>query len=567
MEKNNKLGTKLLVLSVLSAFYPAAFADDDDNGETLDVTQTIHLNEFTKPNDLVKEDFINDFLQGTSLKKGAITTGETIGEGGFGIVSEATDQDGNKLVVKRPHSKKSPGHFQTRKLAKRPQAGKLAKRLQTIQENYATPDEYARSQAMIRKARKLINTSNVSNIHGQLLGLGVIVPVIGQTADGGIIQEYANGVNLLETADSSTKDYLIDWIHDVIDEDLGDKDEATIELVKCLIDDVIEKKLARSSGSTKLEKVLAKDLIQETENEIDDPEIKKSLRDLIYSTTGRDLLEEINTIIAESHDNFFDIRGFPKDPQKAIQALCSFFHSLVTLQALEYVHCDIKTENVILTKDHILKLIDLGGLTKINENITIHSGSGAPETLYASELRIPQSLTAQPAYDIYCSAGVILGCLFGNKGIEADTEYFWPNENNDAPVYIQHLIKNPEMREISSAARAQLFNEMIDPLNRAMGRQIPDPQNPNQMITVGNYPPYVLNQIKAILAWVTDFNPQDRPSAIEVLELLQELALSDWNDTSRPEVERYQIDTRPIMKKQTLDPEDDPRTVPQQQRY
>lgn len=553
MGKNNQLKRKLLGLPVLSAFYLAAFADDDDNGETLDVTQAINLNEFTKPNDLLKEDFINNFLQGTALKKGTITTGETIGEGSFGIVSEATDQDGNKLVVKRPHSKKSTERFQTRKLAKRLRAGKLAKQRQTVQENYVATDEYARSQAMIRKARKLINASNASDIndiHGLLLGLGVIVPVIGQTTDGGLIQEHANGVSLWEAADPATKDYLIDEIHDVLDKDLEDNvDESTKELMKCLVDSIIDKKLSHAHQVVQLDELSGKDLIQETENEIDEPEIKKSLQDLIDSTTGRDLLEEINKIIAESHDNFFDIRGFPKDPQKAIQALCSFFHALVTLHALGYVHCDIKTENVILTKDHILKLIDLGGLTKINENITIHSGSGAPETLYASELRIPQSLTAQPAYDIYCSAGVILGCLFGNKGIEADTEYFWPNENNDAPVYIQHLIKNPEMREISSAARAQLFNEMIDPLNRAMGRQIPDPQNPGKTITVDNYPAYVLKIIKKILMGITELNPNNRPSAIEVLELLQEFALSDWSDMTRPEEERYQIDTRPITKK------------------
>lgn len=828
MEKNNKLGTKLLVLSVLSAFYPAVFADDDDilevivpssnadiaestdrnvakhftddadqktiisvpeqpskqdeDAKRITVTETSNLDDLVQPNELVTKNFIEDFLQGRKLQNGEIILGDTIGEGGFGTVSTA-DQNGSALIVKQPKNGKSTNAMQ---------------------------DEYNRSKAVVKSINQFANNPKNLNIFGALLGSGSIVPVIGQTADGGIVQEHANGVNLLEAVELAQSS-LSEKINNIVDKVLeGVIDNHTKEILKLLIEEIAREKLSNLDEITKqkegidklaetMTSALTTELDDETKNSLgisinsavqaklvdminnnlteaqysqpidterrktilgsintsihstiaeelvpqieailsdsgdlsqvvdaainekrrgmEDALIEKHLIDTIktlrkeelrqinfdsiqiplatlaenviwttinyqapllhsasedeiiqitqgeqvmfsirqklveYSldllierklanivtsfewdnlvntrkdllmfedlmradlikegftseadnavkevfwekrTTIQKLVDKVNTTIIESFDGFFNAQGFPKNPQKAIQALCSFFHALVTLHALGYVHCDIKVENVILTQDHTLKLIDLGGLTPICHNITAHSCSGTPETLYANLLGIPQIPTAQPAYDIYCSTGVILGCLFGDAGIETDTEYFWPNIDDtepwkpniirsaqskrvihskfkqhqrrisrtqinnkrlknlkEAPIYVQR-ISNVAFRNNQNGCRAKFWRNILNFLNR------------------GQYPQKVLSTIQKILMGATEFDPNNRLSAVDILEMLQELALSKWNDTTRPEEERYTIDTRPIMKKQTLDPEDDPRTVPQQQQY
>ncbi|MDE6576481.1 MAG: hypothetical protein K2L24_03775, partial [Opitutales bacterium] len=255
-----------------------------------------------------------------------------------------------------------------------------------------------------------------------------------------------------------------------------------------------------------------------------------------------------------------------------------------------FVHCDIKIENIILTIYNILKLIDLGGLSHFGQEIYVHSSNGAPETVYAHLLGIPEMHKAQPAYDIYCSAVIILSCLFGQAGVDAARQYFYVRNAQDKtisgrknakakllqttedilelkrnetraklPVYIRYLADHG-FRNDRHNLRTQFFENLLNSLNNRMGQP-----GPNGEIHK-NYPPHVLYVITKLLLRITSINPQDRPSAIEILEILQDLALSDWDN------EKYLIDNLgkdlPTVDFDTDWLKENPFKIPtQQQRY
>ncbi|KAK8850303.1 hypothetical protein M9Y10_018432 [Tritrichomonas musculus] len=349
------------------------------------VVKTANFEELLRDSMNLNEKFVQDFLQGRKLQEGQITQGRKIGSGSFGSVFKTEQITEWKFIIKLPVDKTG------------------------IE---AMHDEFLRSQSLILKAKELACDSIKSDIFGKLLGLGCIIPVIGQTTDGGIIQELADGYNLFE-----------------LRKKLGDPDFSFLESTK----------------------------------------------------------------------------GFPKEPQEAIQALCSFYYSLHTLQSLDFVHCDIKTQNAILTKDYTIKLIDLGALTKFGEKITQHSATGAPETLYSDK----PMLQAGPLYDIYSSAGIFLTMLFGCEGADWDYSLFWPDQDGNTPQYIQ-MFSNPKVDRVVPVK--EIFIDMNDEMGK-LGK---------------NYPIEVLDQLSNIFLGITSIDPVDRLYADEVLEQLEDLALSDW---------------------------------------
>lgn len=349
------------------------------------VTKTANFEELLHDSSNIPEKFVQDFLQGRKLQEGQITQGRKIGSGSFGSIFKTEQTTEWKFIIKLP--------------------------VDTVGKE-AMHDEFLRSQNLIMTAKEFASDSKKSAIFGKLIGLGSIIPVIGQTTDGGIIQELADGFNLLD----------------------------------------LRKKVG-------------------------DPEFP--------------FLEET--------------RGYPKEPQEAIRSLCSFYYALHTLQSLEFVHCDIKTPNAILTKSYEIKIIDLGALTKFGENITQHSATGAPETLYSDK----PNLAAGPLYDIYSSVGIFLVVLFGNDGNDWDYSLFWPDENGNKPQYLQFF-------QGTGVDRKGPIKGIFEEINESMGK-------------VGkNYPPKVLDELLDLFLGITAIDPADRLYADEILEKLEDLALSDW---------------------------------------
>lgn len=514
MDKRNKIKAKISLLFTLNTFL---LGTSIVYGETVTVTKTNDLSsifhkdepsvELThlKNRANIKDTFVEDFLQKQRLKKGQeLTLGETIGQGASGTIYKA-EQDDQAYIIKQAVDKDATRGIQ---------------------------NEYKRSLAMYSAAYDFVWDPDTENVYGKLSGLGVIVPVIGETQDGSIVQAYANGVNLKESATYGTKDFLVSKIYSSLCDILQDsvrkskdwKEEwetrKTLDnhttWTQNLSNDLFNKSIGKLQTDTEtlvkrhlLTDVSVQALVDSQKLDIDFNQIEI-------------LIKHIQKLHKHGRLDFFNEHGFPHNPQRAIRVLCSFFHALVTLHELGFVHCDIKPANVILTRDKIgqadntvLKLIDLGSLTRIGDEIGSYSRNGAPEFLHHKGIYDSRILTVQPSYDIYCTVGIILGCLFGYSGLQADDDNFWPQPGKD-PLYIQHL-KDPNFRNEIDSRRFDFFSDMLQNLNNTMG-QYGD-----------NYPEEVLNVIQTILSLVTEADRQLRPSAIDILERLQELALSDWS--------------------------------------
>lgn len=389
-------------------------------------------------------------------------------------------------------------------------------------------DEHKRTLSMYNAADRLVRTPDAKNVYRKLLGLGVIVPVIGTTKDGGIVQAYANGEDLRKSATCATQEGLLTQIDDELRQILQDsvKSNMKAEAMKMIcsktfwdkVKDLTEKLFNEATDNSKPDiKTLVEKCLPE------DNQVKSLVDAKKFQLDYRKIESLVKNIRNNRRIDFFNEHGFPRNPQQAIRVLCSFFYALVTLHELGYVHCDLKPDNVILTQDKIgtknntvLKLIDLGALTPIGERIGTHSNNGAPEVSHSSGIYEKPILIAQPSYDIYCTTGIILGCLFGYSGIQADNNNFWPETMVGNSAYVR-LLQNHNFRNETDGHRFEFFRQMTHDLNTSMGQY------------GANYPDDVLNIITTILYWMTEPDWQLRPSAIDILERLQELALSDWS--------------------------------------
>ncbi|UPA28298.1 MAG: hypothetical protein LW808_003270 [Verrucomicrobiota bacterium] len=320
--ENKKSKARVSVFFILGALCSTAFASGSSSNTTdskaqiitIDVNRIANLEELIaykseeNPDALLTENFVRHFLQGLNIKEGTIIQGEKIDEGGFGIVFKA-HQNGNTFVIKY---------------------------LQQGKSIHAMSNEFLRSKQMVCSVNQYVkDPDNKDDLWGKLLGLGIIVPVIGRTKNGEIIQEYT-GMNLQEA----------------------------------------------------------------TRND---------------------------------HD-FFNEDGFPQSPQAALQALCSFLHALTTLHALGYVHCDLGPENVIFTKEGTIKIIDLGFLTKIGRKITACDKRGRLKTFHGHRIGISKDRLAHLACDMYRSIRIILGCLFGSKGLGTNLECLRPQFDEEGKI-------------------------------------------------------------------------------------------------------------------------------------
>ncbi|UPA28296.1 MAG: protein kinase [Verrucomicrobiota bacterium] len=440
MGKNNKLKAKIIMFSVLSAFCPGVFADDNtmpssgihNNAQSqtihYQVTKASSLSDLIQPNAKINANFIRDLIQGRHLTEcQKIFLGKIIGKGGFAQAATAyeNNQESNNnppFIIKFPVEEGD-----------------------SYLENILQ-DEAQKIEQLAESANTFIKAYKGNNLYGLLLGLGAIVPVVGKTENGGIIQEYAG-------------------------------------------------------------------------------------MDLKKSTHG-------------GNRRVYDKQGFPWNLPEVLKALSAFGQALVALHTLEFIHRDIKAENVVWSPDGALKVIDLGSLTKFGNRLSDVgcSGNCPPESCSYFQFKkiIPQNKQARASYDIYCSSNVILTCLFGKRGYEQDKANFWEKTGGLSPKpshYVEKM-RDPNFLNDTDGSRSKFIGGIIDSLNEEM-RENGEAHNA--------YPEPVLNEIKNIVIGILDPNPDNRPSAIEILEKLQDLALSDWNDTTRPEEERYRINRHPKL--------------------
>jgi serine/threonine protein kinase len=94
---------------------------------------------------------------------------------------------------------------------------------------------------------------------------------------------------------------------------------------------------------------------------------------------GSNLEKNIKNHLApyNAHDDY------PRNLREVIVRTTNFFAALATLHYIGFVHCDIKSGNIMILDDaaagYPCYIIDFGGLRKIGERIGIHSSNGAPE--------------------------------------------------------------------------------------------------------------------------------------------------------------------------------------------
>jgi serine/threonine protein kinase len=262
--------------------------------------------------------------------------------------------------------------------------------------------------------------------------------------------------------------------------------------------------------------------------------------------------------------------GYPDQLPEALIRAANFFRGLALLHHLEFVHCDIKPGNIMIDgKYYLCHIIDLGGMKRFGEKIHIHSSNGAPEFIeptcaikdYKAQQKklldeqaqiadqmgaAPDSETgerlqersgaietqlseiaaaiewaqrkrdavARPAYDIYSSAPILLVILFGKIGYRvANYLYFRQEKDSSFPEkdfvpfrYLQ-IARRPDFNG------EEYFRDRCFELNQAMQKK-----------TGQTYPESMMQGLARLLSRMSSLNPNERPSAIEILQTLESMA-------------------------------------------
>jgi serine/threonine protein kinase len=254
--------------------------------------------------------------------------------------------------------------------------------------------------------------------------------------------------------------------------------------------------------------------------------------------------------------------GFPDQLPWAVTCAADFFRGLALLHHLGFVHCDIKPGNVMIDDErYICHIIDLGGMKKFGKKIHIHSSNGAPEfieqtcaikdhkaqqkellteqTQIASKIEAAsdsetserlqersrvietqlleiaaaiesakkkRDAVARPAYDIYSSVPILLAILFGKTGYQlANYLYFLQEKGSVSFQYLRNA------RQSDFNGEEYFMNHCFE-LNQAM-----------QEKTGQTYPESMVRQLAQLLARMSSLDFNERPSAIEILEVLEHM--------------------------------------------
>jgi serine/threonine protein kinase len=270
--------------------------------------------------------------------------------------------------------------------------------------------------------------------------------------------------------------------------------------------------------------------------------------------------------------------GFPNDPQKALICAASLFMGLAALHSNGFVHFDIKPPNIMQFVDpddassYFCRIIDLGAMKKSGEKTWIYPYCIAPE--YASQVRTTSAENSKleklqqecydislqmrntkntknskkikkfkqtlkkieksceqcnslmsaescfgkigPQYDIYLSAVVFPILLFGNEGLKfASDLYKFTN-----PQEINAYLKIAQQKDFNAQ---EYFYEEFAKLNQSMESCTKSEGEKGRC-----YPQCVLTKLAELQSKMSALNPQNRPSAVDMAEVLQDLGLTHW---------------------------------------
>ncbi|MDR0418040.1 MAG: hypothetical protein LBH08_01215 [Puniceicoccales bacterium] len=260
--------------------------------------------------------------------------------------------------------------------------------------------------------------------------------------------------------------------------------------------------------------------------------------------------------------------GYPNCLREAIKRLSFFFFGLNTIHASGLIHCDLKPENIMLennpSEGYPVRIIDFGGLRTTGDTIGIHSSNGAPEyteQTYAirenklqqeqlkeerdkikkqiSQLSSPEEIEqleakiqsmkerydalakliafeeslrnniAHPSYDIYSATMVFLPTLFGRKGLRLANKLYCFHQKGPVKFHFLQMARDPSFNTVS------YFLETLGELNQTMYNT-----------TGKSYPQPVLDQFIQLITAMSSLDPNERPSAIDIAEILQSIVLS-----------------------------------------
>ncbi|MDR1591080.1 MAG: serine/threonine-protein kinase [Puniceicoccales bacterium] len=252
---------------------------------------------------------------------------------------------------------------------------------------------------------------------------------------------------------------------------------------------------------------------------------------------------------------------YPDRLRDALICAADFFRGLAILHHLGFVHCDIKPGNVMIDDERCLcHIIDLGGMKKFGEKIRIHSNNGAPEFIeqtcaiknykakrkelldeqtqiaskieaanepieglqernkaieaelleIATAIRLAQKkrdTVARPTYDIYSSVPILLAILFGKIGYQLANYLYFPQEKDSVLFHYLNTARQPGFNG------EEYFMGRCFELNQVMQKK-----------SGQTYPETVIKQLVQLLARMSSLDPNERPSAIDILEALEHMA-------------------------------------------
>ncbi|MDR1303423.1 MAG: hypothetical protein LBJ81_02275 [Puniceicoccales bacterium] len=478
---------------------PAPAAKISDTPTPFDSIITL-THESPTPLTSQQNQFAEDFLGFPQLKLGAhVSKGRELGRGAYGRVS-AGSLDGQDIVIKEGLSEQGREDMQK---------------------------EFENSKAILSSVMQNLGRENPE--FGLTYGIGAIAPVLAATENGRLIQIEIPGATLEKTATEGRTPYdttgcfpnnpqeavvcasalpsaLValhhaGFVHGDIKPDnvmitknpAGSHSAALLDLG---LTTKIGKLLSACSSNGAPEYVLLFYKIVEIQSQISDFESKLSL----VSQQIEDLKRK----------NFISLKNFTPIIAQQLKALQAQEDTSTLPEKLDSMCEPLKEaerKRTYASKAPIDPKVPekLWQLTERQEFLTF--------AIQALE-KAQQSIVippAHPSYDIYASTPVFLAALFGKAGLDLGQELFF--HNPDRPIKFQyvHDARQPGFDGYTYFLR--ILTDLSQRMFEATGRRFPEP---------------ILQRLARLFAGMTNLDPTQRPSAVDVTEAFTDFGLSDW---------------------------------------